>query len=42
MSKEGEDLGKKWQKLVADLALRAKEGDQVSEADAVLNADTIC
>ena len=42
MSKEGEDLGKKWQTLVADLALRAKEGDQVSEADAVLNADTIC
>ena len=29
LSKEGEELGRRWQTLVADLALRAKEGEQV-------------
>ena len=34
LSKEGEELGRRWQTLVADLALRAKEGEQVLDADA--------
>ena len=32
-------MGKRWQTFVADLALRAKEGEQVIDADALPDAD---
>ena len=39
---DAEDLGKRWQTLVADIALRAKEGEQVFHAVTFADANNLC